>query len=71
MLLDNNLADEFKTMAPWFSVPSAAKPFGVSNLISLLGPCNSVLSNYLLDKKPSDEQDTVVSRMKFKEVAVE
>lgn len=53
-------------MAPWFSVPNASKPFGISNHISLLAPCNSVLSNYLRDKSENPEQDTIVSRMHFK-----
>lgn len=71
VLLDNNLAKEFDTMAPWYSVPSASKPYGITNLISLLGPSNSMLSNYLYDKTTDpNEQDTVVDKMKFKEVSL-
>lgn len=69
VLLDNSLSREFDSMSPWYSVPSAAKPFGITNLVSLLGPGNSVLSNYLYDKTTSpNEQDTVISKMKFKQV---
>lgn len=58
-------------MAPWFSIPSASKPYGVSNMISLLGPGNSVLSNFLLDKTTDpSEVDTVVGKMKFKKVSI-
>lgn len=71
VLLDGKLANEFDTMAPWFSVPGASRPYAITNLISLLSPSNSILSNYLLDKSVDPkEKDTVVSRMEFKTVTM-
>jgi len=71
ILLDNELSKEFDTMAPWYSVPGVSKPYGISNLVGMLSPSNSILSNFLLDKTTDPHtQDTVTSRMKFKTVSV-
>lgn len=55
-------------MAPWYSIPNAVKPFSISNHISLLSTCNGILSNYLRDTEEYREQDTIVSRMEFKQL---
>jgi len=68
ILLDNLLAEEFKTLDPYYNVPSVNKSYGISGNLSMLAPPNSIMSNYLYDKRPDVIQDTVVGRMKFIEV---
>lgn len=68
VLLDNKLHEEMRSMAPWYSIPNAVKPFSISNHISLLSTCNGILSNYLRDTEEYREQDTIVSRMEFKQI---
>lgn len=71
VLLDEALAKEFDTMTPWYSIPAANRPYGISNLVSLLAPCNSLISNYLLDKTTDPhDHDTVIDRMRFKTVEI-
>lgn len=65
ILLDNMMAEEFKTLAPYYNIPDVAKPNSITGRFSLLSTGTSILSNYLFDKEPSHEQDTVVSKLNF------
>lgn len=53
MLLDNNIAEEFTSFAPYFNAQSAGKPYEISGYLTLLSPSYGILSNYVLDKSPS------------------
>lgn len=59
------MAEEFKTLAPYYNIADVGKPAGLSGRFSLLSTGTSILSNYLFDKDPSQEQDTVVSKLNF------
>lgn len=59
LLLDNEMADMFKVLKSFYSVPDLSKPCSVSGNLSLFSPSNNIIANYLADKTVSDELDTV------------
>jgi len=59
ILNDNFMAEEFKTLRPFYNVPDLSKPFSISGNLTLLSPANNILSNFLSDKEEHPEQDTI------------
>lgn len=70
MLLDNLLAEEFKTLDTYYNIPDTTKPYSVSGNLNLLSPANSILSSYLYDTK-EEGVDTIVSKLNMVEVNLE
>jgi DNA-directed RNA polymerase beta' subunit len=64
ILLDNLLAEEFKTLRPYYNIPDNNKPLTISNNLSLLSPSYGVLCNMLRDDAEDYENDTVYDRLK-------
>lgn len=68
-LLDNELANEMEKFRPYWSSMDVSKPYSISKFLSLLGPGNSIVTNYMDDKTPDTGVDTIVSRLKFRDIA--
>ena len=64
MLLDNDMAKTFETLAPYYNIPDVSKPFEVCGNVSLMPCASTVLTNYLADKG-SDGVDTIVDKLNF------
>lgn len=59
------MSEEFKTLSPYYNAPDVSQPYAISGHLGLLSPATSVLSNFLYDKTPPKEKDTVCDRLKF------
>jgi len=59
LLLDNDMAEMFKVLKSFYSVPDLSKPCSVSGNLSLFSPSNNIIANYLSDKKEQPELDTI------------
>mgnify|MGYP006909096523 FL=1 len=70
ILLDNLMAEEFKTLDTYYNIPDTTKPFSVSGNLNLLSPANSILSSYLYDRK-EDGEDKIVDKLKMVEVTLD
>lgn len=53
------MADRFKVLKSFYSVPDLSKPCSVSGNLSLFSPSNNILANYLTDAAEYPELDTV------------
>lgn len=67
ILLDNDLAEEFKTLSPYFNVPTESNVYGISGNLTLFSPSNSILSSFI-QSKDSNGDDKVLNKFKFKEM---
>ena len=67
-MLDKILAEEYETLKPFYNIPDLSKPFSISGNLSLLGPANAILGNYLLDKREFPEEDTITRMLNFVEL---
>lgn len=65
ILLDNNMAEQFKTLQPFFNVPDIAKPYEISGNLGLLSPSTSIVANFLYDTVPSTRKDQVSSSFNY------
>lgn len=63
ILLDNYMADLFKTLKPYYNIPDMSKPFSVSGNLTLLSPANNILSNYLSDRTEYPSVDTIINEL--------
>lgn len=64
ILLDNDLAEEFKTLSPHFNVPTENSVYGISGNLTLFSPSNSILSSFI-NSTESDGDDKVLNKFKF------
>lgn len=58
-LMDNVMVSEFKTLRPFYSIPDLTAPCTVSKLLTLDTPNNSILANYLWDKRANDGDNSL------------
>lgn len=68
ILLDNMMADEFKTLEAYYNIPDVSKPYSISGNLTLLSPATSTLSNYLStdeDDNIDPKSDELVSKLNF------
>jgi len=65
VLLSGDMAEEFKTLSPYWNTVDLAKPYSISGNITLQAPSNSILSNYLQDASEDSEQDTISDRLEY------
>lgn len=66
ILLDNLVAKEVDTFKPHYNIPDVSKPYAISGNFGLLGPSNSILTNFLDDKNCYDNsEDEIVKQLKF------
>lgn len=63
LMLDDLMSNEFKTLAPFYGIPSAGEPYDVSSVLTLLSPANSILANALVDNKDDPSKDTLFSKL--------
>lgn len=63
VLLDEVLVDEYEVLSPHFNIPDLSKPYSVSGNLTLLGPANAILLNYLRDKMEDPMADTIVEKL--------
>jgi hypothetical protein len=68
ILLDNLLAEEFKTFDPFYNIPDTSKPYSVSGNLTLLSPANNILAQCLLDTREDVAGDTIVKQLNFMEL---
>jgi len=57
ILNDNLLAEELEVYSPYYTVPSLNSVYDVSNAISMQGPANGVLLEYLKDTNDDGVDD--------------
>lgn len=62
-LLDHLLAGEYEVLEPHFNIPDLSNPYAVSSNLTLLGPANAILLNYLRDKDEDITNDTIVEKL--------
>lgn len=63
ILNDNMMAEEFKTLDPYYNIPDMSKPYSVSGNLTLFSPANNILMNFLRDRTEDKEHDTIVNRL--------
>ena len=68
ILLDNDLAEEFKTLRPFYNITSVAEPYGISDHLTLLSPSYNILANYLMEKTPKDKPCGLANQLTYVEV---
>lgn len=64
MLIEKNLTERFKTLAPYFTIPDPKEPYGISGYLTLLSPGHTTMANYLMDATEDTKNDTIVSKLK-------
>jgi len=57
------MANEFKTLRPFFNIPDLTKPCSVSGRLSLDTPNNSILANYLADREVKEGDNSLMSEL--------
>jgi len=57
ILNDNLLADQFEVYSPYYTIPTLNSPFDISGSLSMQGPANTILMEYLKDKEDSGSND--------------
>ena len=62
-LMDGVMAEEFKTLRPFFNVPDMTKPYAISKRLTLDTPNNSILANYLADKSVSRGDNSLLAEL--------
>lgn len=62
-LLDIMMAELFKTLEPFYSVPGLDKPYSVSKLLSLDTPNNNILANYIADVNALPGDDSLLEEL--------
>ena len=62
-LLDKLLAGEYDVLEPHFNIPDLSNPYAVSGNLTLLGPANAILLNFLRDIKEDIPNDTIVEKL--------
>lgn len=65
ILLDNNLAEQFKTLAPYHNVPDITRPYEVCSNVNLMPCASTILTNYLKSNDTNGQPDTIVDKLKF------
>lgn len=65
MLLDALLADEYEVLEPHYNIPDLTNPYSVSGNLTLLGPANAILMNYLRDAVEDTVNDVIVKELNF------
>lgn len=68
LLLDLLLVEEYEVLKPFYNIPDLTKPFAISGNLSLLGPSNAILGNYLMDRREFPEEDTITRMLNFVEL---
>ena len=68
ILLDMLLVEEYEVLKPFYNIPDLTKPFAISGNLSLLGPSNAILGNYLMDRREFPEEDTITRMLNFVEL---
>lgn len=63
LLIDRVLEDEYEVLQPHYNIPDLSNPYAVSGNLTLLGPANAILLNYLRDKMEDPLQDTIVEKL--------
>ncbi len=69
LLLDKLLTEEYEVLKPFYNIPDLTKPFSISGNLSLLGPANAILGNFLMDKRENREEDTITKLLNFVKVS--
>lgn len=59
------MAEEFKTLAPYYNIPDVAKPNSITGRFSLLSTGTSILSNFLFEDEVDKGEDKIVSKLPF------
>lgn len=59
------MAEEFKTLAPFYNIPDVAKSNSITGRFSLLSTGTSILSNYLFDNSKDDKPDTIIDKLTY------
>jgi len=59
------MAEEFKTLSPYWNTVDLAKPYSVAGNITLQAPSNNILSSYLQDRTEDQEHDTISSMLEY------
>lgn len=62
VLLDNHMAEIFQVLSPYYNI-MGNKPGMISRFLTLLGPMNSVLFEYLKADHEYPERDTLISEL--------
>ena len=66
MLLDNDLINEAEHFAPYYSTMDVTKLYSVSKFVSLLGPGNNIMTNYLdPDNISVSGTDTIANQLHY------
>lgn len=68
LLIDLLLTEEYEVLKPFYNIPDLTKPFAISGNLSLLGPSNAILGNYLMDRREFPEEDTITRMLNFVEL---
>ena len=51
ILNDNLITEEYEVYSPHYTIPSINSPFNISGSLTLQGPADSVMVEYLKDKE--------------------
>ena len=63
LLLDSVLEEEYEVLSPHYNIPDLSNPYAVSGNLTLLGPANAILLNYLRDKMEDPMTDSIVEKL--------
>lgn len=62
-MLDSLLANEYEVLEPHYNIPDLSNPYAVSGNLTLLGPANAIILNYLRDRTEDIANDTIVEKL--------
>lgn len=63
--LDKVMSDELENFAPYYSAMDANRPYESSKFLTLLPPGNTIITNWIDSKIKVNDQDTIISKLKF------
>jgi len=57
------MAEEAKPLNTHTGITTLDKPYNIAGYLTMSAPANSIVSNYIKDKEPATEVDTVMSKL--------
>lgn len=68
LALDKDMELELENFAQYYSSMGANNPFESSKFLTLLGPGNNIVTNYIDSESVSAGTDNIVNKLKFKTI---
>nr|DAN56023.1 MAG TPA: hypothetical protein [Caudoviricetes sp.]DAR26158.1 MAG TPA: hypothetical protein [Caudoviricetes sp.] len=61
-MLENHMSDLYKNFAPHFNIPGKS-PYEICGNLTLLGPANNIMLEYLKAQHDHPEKDTILREL--------